>query len=400
MRSISFIATTAFAVLTAANAFADCPITQQEIAATLRAYPAAQAAEKAGRTKDALALYAQAQGPTCDPNPNAAGAARRAAALAGPLGAAAEQRAEWADAFELYERGGHYASADRALMQWLRANKDDVSLVGRHYRHFRQRAEGSFAVNNRNQIAAAGAYTVDAVLSRELEAMPKQGIDRAMAKEATLFSDVYLAERQRLTANRPEPTYNTMGSMQATYAAEQAFQQKYPSDPVKQSLKQLELARQWAVLANDEALVRATDSQILARAESRATALQTKYSGAPELLAAAADYYRSVDRLSPAETRVAKITAQAMMLGDQAKAKGKLSLASAYYQLADADDKVEAIRAQQQQNAMKQAQPDIDAAMKMADQMKAKFDPATVEAMKKQAEAMRKALEGANAPQR
>ena len=98
MRPIAALATAAFALLTGANAFADCPITQEEIKATLRAFPAAQAAEKAGKHGQALALYVAAQGPTCDPNPNAAAAATRAAALASPLAAAAEKSGDWANA--------------------------------------------------------------------------------------------------------------------------------------------------------------------------------------------------------------------------------------------------------------------------------------------------------------
>jgi len=395
MRPLAIFVTAATAVLTTTNAFADCPITQEEIRATLRAFPAAQAAEKAGKPKEALALYVAAQGPTCDPNPNAITAAKRAAALAGPLAAGAEQRSEWEQAFGLYEQGGHYAAADRVLMQLLRANKDDVTLVGRHYQHFRQRAEPSFAENSRHQIGAAGPYVVDQTLRRELEAMPRQGMDRALAKEATLFSDVYFAERMRLTSARPEPSYTNMNAIQATMAAEQAFQQRYPNDPVKASLAQLQLARQWASLSGDDALVRAADTQTLARADARAAALESKYADAPELLEAAGDYYRSVDRMAPAAPRLARIAARAMALGDQSKAKGKLTLASAYYRLADADDKADAIRAQQQAQAMQQAQPDIDAARRMAEEMKAKFDPATVDAMKKQAEAMRQAIEAA-----
>ena len=49
MRPLAIFVTAATAVLTTTNAFADCPITQEEIRATLRAFPAAQAAEKAGK---------------------------------------------------------------------------------------------------------------------------------------------------------------------------------------------------------------------------------------------------------------------------------------------------------------------------------------------------------------
>ena len=140
----------AAAVLVAAAAtpsFADCPVTAQEAKEILAALPAAQAAERAGRVNDALALYVKAQGFLCDGNPNAADAARRAAALALPLAASAEKDGRLADAFELYEQGGHYAAADRTLMALLRRSPDDVALVGRHIHHFQQRSVPSFAVS-------------------------------------------------------------------------------------------------------------------------------------------------------------------------------------------------------------------------------------------------------------
>lgn len=399
MRTYRLFTSVALLALSASTAFADCPITQEEIKATLRAFPAAQAAERASRPKEALALYVQAQGPTCDPNPNAVAAARRAAALAPPLAAAAEQKGQWADAFELHEQGGHYAAADRALMQLLRRHADDVKLVGQHYQHFRQRAEGSFAANNRAQLAAAGPYVLDEALKRELEAMPSKGIERAMAKETSSFNELYLAERMRLTQSRPEPGYNAVAAMQSAMEAEQTFRQKWPADLVKQSQEQLQLARQWASLASNDALQRSTDAQTLARAESRAATLTSKYAGAPEFLDAAADYYRSVDHLKTVAPQLAKITAQATTLGDQAQARGKLTLAIAYYEVADADDKADAARAQQRQVAMTQAQPDIDAARKAAEAMAAQFDPATVERMRKEAQAMKAAIEASKKSQ-
>ncbi len=371
-------------------AFADCPVTVQETKTILQAYPSAQAAERAGRAQDALALYVTARGFLCDGNPNAAGAARRAAAIARPLADAAERQGRLADAFELYDQGGHFAAADRALLALLRANPDDAALVERHRRHFQHRREPSFSSNHADQIAAAGPYAPDAALQRELEAMPARGLERALAKEASSFNELYLAERLRLIQARPEPSPSTMDAVQRAMAAEQAFRQKWPVDLVKDAQAQLTLARRWATLG-DDALRRHGDAQVLARAESRAAALVAKYAGAPELLEAAQDYYRSIEQLRPSAAGLARVAAQADTLGDQARAQGRFSLALAYYAVAGADAKADATRAQQQQVALQQAQPELDAARRAAEAIAAQYDPATVETMRKQAEAARDA---------
>jgi hypothetical protein len=372
-------------------AFADCPVTAQEAKEVRQAYGSAQAAERAGRHEDALALYLKAQGFLCDGNPNAADAARRAAALARPLATSAEQQGRLADAFEVYEQGGHFAAADRALLALLRKTPDDVALVERHVRHFQHRALPSFAQNHADQLAAAGPYTPDDTLRRELEAMPARGLERALAKESAAFNDQYLAERVRLVQGRPEPTPAAMDAVQRAVAAEQAFGQKWKTDLVKEAQDQLTLVRRWAALG-DDALRSRGEAQALALAESRAATLAAKYAGAPELLEAAATYYRSVDHLRPSATRVAQVAAQARTLGDQARAQGRFTLAIAYYDVAGADDRAEATRAeQQQQRAMRQVQPEVDAARRAAEALAAQYDAATVEAMRKQAETARDA---------
>jgi trimeric autotransporter adhesin len=388
------LAAGAIVAATVSPAFADCPVTAQETRETLAAFPAAQAADRAGRTKEALALYVKAQGFLCDGNPNAADAARRAAALALPLATSAEKEGHLADAFDLYEQGGHYAAADKALMALLRRSPDDVALVGRHIRHFQQRSVPSFAVNHANEIRAAGPYAPDAALRRELEAMPAQGVERALASEAVAFDEQYLAERLRLLQGRPEPSPANLDAMQAAMRAEEAFHRRWPADLVKQSQDLLSRARQWAALATDDGALRdSTDARTLARAEQRAATLVGQYAGAPDLLEAAGNYYRGVDHLKPAAPRVAQIGAQAATLGDQARAKGRLALALDYYRVAGADDRAAAVRAQQQQAALQQAQPEIDAARRAAEAMAAQYaDPATVEAMRKEAAAAQAAV--------
>lgn len=398
LTTMRLLATAALFTATAASASADCPVTQKETQEILRAFPAAQAAEKANRPKDALVLYAQAQGYLCDGNPNAAAAARRAAVLAPPLAKVAEQQGAFEEAFELYEQGGHYAAADRALMALLRQRPDDVALVGRYITHFENRALASFAENHQPQIAAAGAYGVDAALRTELAAMPAKGIERALAKEKTSFDERYLAERMRLVQSRPEPSPANMEAVQAAMAAEQAFRQKYPVDLVQQAQEQLRLARRWASIApQGDTLVTQVDARTLAQAEARAATLAASYAGAPEFLEAAASYYGSVDHLKPAEARIAQLKKQASLLGDQARGRARYALAIDYYSFAGLSEKADATRAQQRQAAMQQMQPEIDAARKAAETIAGQFDPATVEALKRQAAAAQAAAAAAAA---
>ena len=102
----------------AGTAPADCSATAT-VADAREAYERGLRQEDAGYPLAALGSYVAAQARTCRANPVAANAARRAAALARALGNAAIRRGDYATAFMLYERGGHYAAADLALRAWL-----------------------------------------------------------------------------------------------------------------------------------------------------------------------------------------------------------------------------------------------------------------------------------------
>jgi tetratricopeptide (TPR) repeat protein len=70
-----------------------------------------QSLEKSGKLREALSAYVAAQSNACAGDPVAAEAAKRAAAVALPLGDAARAQGNHELAFELYESGGHYAAA-------------------------------------------------------------------------------------------------------------------------------------------------------------------------------------------------------------------------------------------------------------------------------------------------
>ena len=135
----------------------------------------------------------------------------------------------------------------------------------------------------------------------------------------------------------------------------------------------------------------------------RFSRLTTVYSGAPALLKAAKGYhdvgltigwgtFNSSGKLEQAQSdtqrAVDQIKAQAVRLGDEADARGRFTLAMAYYDAAENEAKLLASQKRLEQVAMKQLQPDIDALSKVAANMS---DPATIAAMKKQAEAARSA---------
>jgi hypothetical protein len=94
------------------------------------------------------------------------------------------------------------------------------------------------------------------------------------------------------------------------------------------------------------------------------------------------------------EPKLSAVRAQALKLADEANAKSRYTLAAAYYDVADARDKAEAVREHGRQVAMQKAQPSIDQMRKQAEAIQQQFsDPAKVAEMKKQAEAARKALQ-------
>lgn len=383
----------------AASAFADgCP-TPDEVKATKNALPAAQAAEKAGKMLEALNLYVAAQAALCEePNRNAAAAAQRAAAIALPLGKAAEQKGDARLAFEVYEMGGHFAAADRNLLAMMKAAPDDISIFSTHQNHFVNRATD--LTNRKEAAAATGPYRMDSSLKHEWESWPVTAIERTMAAEAAAFSEPYLRERLKLVQSRPEPNPADMQAMQNAMAASTAFQQKWKEDPLKVSLQHLTRARQWAGFTEPDTHT-ATDARIVARAEERALTLTAKWSGAPEFLDAAASYYRSVESTHPAAQRIAQIKAQAMTLGDEWNARGRFTLAIEYYELADSPERADAARERQRVAAMKNMQPQIDQMQRDAVALAQELakNPAAIEALKKQAAAAAEAARRGNGSQ-
>jgi hypothetical protein len=260
-------------------------------------------------------------------------------------------------------------------------------------------------------IAAAGGYVPSPTLLAELEGLVAKGVERALAREAAAFNEQYLKDLVQLVQSRPEPKADMQSMMQAavqtvtTGNADTAFHQKWPEDLMKKGQKEIGVAFAWTGVG----LVQGGRTPLVTlgveRAQQRAATLVKLYSGAPELLKAAvaysdAGYPASLggnppewDRFKSEQQRaIEQVKTQALKLGDEADARSRFTLAIAYYNVAEASDKKVATTKKQQQVFMKQAQPDIDALNKVKANLS---DPATIAAMKTQAEAARAAVAAA-----
>lgn len=406
---------------TATNALADCPV-YAEMQETKAAFHKAVAAEKAGRLKEALALYVRAgeRGAWCSgeadgDNVNVMAAAQRAAAIALPLAKAAEQKGNLREALDLYEQGAYLGPADRVRLAIARANADDVGVVEHALDVARKRE--SYASSIPAGIAAAGPYKQDAALVAELKSMPMKGAERALTREATAFNEQYLNDFVQLVQARPEPKGDIQSLMQNAASAasvdapERVFLQKWPNDLLEQSRAALAKADEWARIgsatgAYHDAAVRTTiETCTRERARQRAATLARVYNGAPELLEAAKAYYKlgyaregahsdadAARADAERERAIDQVNAQASTLGDGAERRGRFTLAIGYYGVAGADAKKRAVEERQRQTMLTQAEPDIAAARALAATLS---DPAVVAAMKQQAQAARAAAAAA-----
>jgi len=348
-------------------AFAACP--GPFVRDMKRAYENAKAAESQGKKEDALFFYHGAEGSVCEnANPYEADAAKRAAPLGLELGSAAEKRGDFSKAEQLYEAGGHFAAADRVFMQGIRTRADEPGAYSSALEHFRNRREQWFAVNNAAAIEVTGPYSPDTKLVAEVDGMPAKAIETAIQKEATNFNEEFLRDYVQLTQSRSD-VQSDAAAIQRTISAQQAFVQKWKRDDfIKASRDALQNLRMWGITVQDQKLAATVATKVAQISEQRARTLKDKYSGAPQLLEEAMGYYAlpvSDNRL--VEAKLSAVRALALKLGDDANAKNRYTLAAAYYDVAGAHDKAEAISNRGRQAAIQKMQPSIDQMHKQAE---------------------------------
>lgn len=400
MKYLPTLVLAAAGLLFTGNALADCAA-DASVADVRAAHARAQQREKAGDARGALGAYVAAQQYTCETNPVAADAARRAAVLAKPLAEAAQVRGDHAAAFELYQMGGHFAAADGELLGWAASQPDDPALYARVREHFNYRAQPAFAANEKLRLQITGAYQPDPRHLALVKAMPVRGVERALADEATAFDEQYLTAYQALMRSRPE-SLTDFAALQQFSARAQAFQAQHPRDALRDSLQALQRAQAWE-RATEPGVAATLTSQRAERATARAALLTGKYADTPKLMAGALDFLELTGGDSATrEPGLQRVRRQAEQLGDKAAARQSVELAIEYYGIAGAgaDAKSDRLRAQRQALAQQQMQPAIEAMQRDAAAAQARFaDPQQVAEMKRQALEAQRALQ-ADAQQR
>jgi hypothetical protein len=217
------------------------------------------AAEKAGKTREALAAYRD--GACADP-PRARAAIRR---IGRPLGAAKEAKGDLVGAFEAYDSTMNWADADRVLLQHARAAAR-ASDFSKAQSHFEQQAK----------YFQDPEYAPNPATREELREIAERRAGEALAREAKAF------------APQARP------GMPAPWAM---------------SLQELEEAKDWLAFYTRD------DPRPARRAEERGDALAGDTSS-PEALEAAKKYYAFADR----DAKVKQVEANARRLGEAALA--------------------------------------------------------------------------------
>jgi hypothetical protein len=391
-RAVALLSTSTLACTLALPAYADCGASNTPAQARAH-YQRGLQLEKQ-KPREALAAFVAAQEYTCESNPVEADAARRAAALAKPLAAAAEQKSDLQAAYRYYEDGGLFADADRVLLAQVRGTAADPTLWDRAREHFANRASPAFQANEKVRLGTIGSYTADPRVLPEILAMPAKRHAATLALEETAFDVKYL-QQLVATAQSLPPDPLDAAAMARLQQQAQANARRWPQDPLEQSRKLLGLARDWSNRTPDGESA-TLEKQTRARYELRARTLATQYSGAPQALEAAMDYHRAAAFGDPAvvEPAVAALRRQASGLGAAAEKAGKLELAAQYYGVADDDARAVAAREKMRQQALAKLQPQIDQAQRDAEALAKRFsDREQVEALQRQAEAAKAALE-------
>jgi hypothetical protein len=341
-----------------------------------------------------------AQAYTCEPNPVAAEAARHGATLAKALGDAAKAKGDHAAAFDYYERGGHFAAADREMLARIQATPDDSALYTQALRHVQNHGLPAFQANEAVRLAVTGAYTLDPALTLAVAAMPVKATERALAAETAAFNEAWFTQYVALIRARPENPTDFAGLQQ--YATRlQVFQSQQRRDPLQDPLDAIERVQQWQMQVVDNTQAETLARKRAERAEARASVLTQKYADAPRLLELAINYLGHSSGDSDAQApRVQKVRRQAESLGDAALAKKRYQLAIEYFDVAGADDKAGRARTQLQALAQQQMQPTLAAMQRDAEALKAQFsDPARIAEMQRQAQEAQRALQkGAQQP--
>lgn len=383
--------------LAAPLSLADC-VADLSVADAQRAYQQGANLEAQGQFWDAINQYDFAQGYVCEDggNPVAKQALSKAIELGNKQGKIEEQKGNLfkdgkpVGAFQWYEKGSHFAAADKALIAALKKTPANVALSAFAQEHFKVRTQDYFTSNNKMAIGMTGGYKLDPSFDPYVVSLPPTNINRLLNSYSTLLPDAYLQALAKLEQQKDAIKPGDMiSAMNAQQAATQ-FQQQWKTDRIEDIRKAFDEAHSWTQQIRDykeaEALRAKIDQARLAHADR----ISKSYSGTAKLLESALEFYRQLDK----ETQIKTLEQKARTYADQAMTAAQYQRASDFYSLIGDYDKEQQARAKleaQGEQLAKDAQ--MGSAAQIAEMQKMYSDPKKIQELQQQAQAMQKQME-------
>lgn len=383
--------------LTAPISFADC-VADLSVADAQRAYQQGTTLEAQGQLWDAIDKYQVAQGYVCEDggNPVAKQALSKAIALGNKQGKIEEQKGNLfkdrksVGAFQWYEKGSHFAAADKALIAALKKTPTNLQLSAFAQEHFKVRAQDYFTSNNKMAISMTGGYKLDPSFDPYVVSLPPTNINRLLTSYSTLLPDAYLQALAKLEQQKDAiKSGDMMGAMSAQQAATQ-FQQQWKSDRIEDIRSAFSEAHSWTQQIRDYKEADVLRAKIDQARLAHADRISKSYAGTAKLLESALEFYRQLDK----ETQIKVLEQKARSYANQAMSAAQYQRASDFYYLIGDYEKEQQARAKieaQREQLAKDAE--MGSAAQIAEMQKMYSDPKKIQELQKQAQEMQKQME-------
>ncbi|WP_049629019.1 hypothetical protein [Cellvibrio sp. pealriver] len=377
--------------------FADC-VADLSVTDAQQAYQQGMNLEAQGQLWDAINKYDVAQGYVCEDggNPVAKQALTKAIALGSKQGKLEEQKGNLfkdgkpAGAFQWYEKGSHFAAADKVLVAALKKAPTNMQLSAFAQEHFKVRAQDYFKANNKTAISMTGGYTLDPTFDPYVVSLPPTNIERLLNSYSTLLPDAYLQAFAKLEQQKDAiKPGDMMGAMSLQQASTQ-FQQQWKTDRVEDIRKAFDEAHSWTQQIRDYKEADVWRAKIDQARLAHADRISKSYSGTVKLVESALEFYRQLDK----EEQISALEKKARNYADQAMAAAQYQRASDFYSLIGDYDKEEQARAKiEAQRDQMAKDAEMGSAAQIAEMQKMYSDPEKIQQLQKQAQEMQKQLE-------
>ena len=343
----------------------------------------------------ALKTFDQALAEACDRNTETLmHIARRAASLGEQYGRRFAQQKQFYDtvmpqqsAFHWYEMGGQFALADQMLIEALKKTPNDRALSEFAQTHFSHRALPSFHSNEAERLRVTGAYKLDEQHLPFVHSNQAEQFKRLLAAADSAVNAQYL----RASADMElKPFLLRAGDISAAMALQQemrAFQQRWPSDGLRNAEQSFSEAHSWFQQIHDQSQRDALEKQRNASLKALAARLQKTEPRSPKLQQAAIDFYQMAGDEASAENVQAKANQQA---ASEQNAK-HYRLAAELYRVAR--NETQADIAQQLADQQMQSAATMPSAEQMQQLQQHYMKPETIKALQAQALELQKQMQ-------